>query len=60
MKNMTRIQKQREYHKRWLRKRPEYAIYRLRLWIEKEKNPRELARAQMHLKRYLDREKNKK
>lgn len=54
---MTRTQKQKETHKRYLRKHPEYAIYRLRVWIGKEKDPAKLALAKMHLKRLLDREK---
>jgi len=46
-------------HKRWLKKHPEYQIFQLRRWIGKEKDPEKLALAKMHLKRFLDREKQK-
>jgi len=54
---MAKTQKQRECHKRWLRKHPEFAIHQLEVWIGKEKDPEKLALAKMHLKRFLDREK---
>jgi len=54
---MGSIAAKKAYHKRWLKKNPEYQIFRLRRWIGKEKDPEKLALAKMHLKRFLDREK---
>ena len=54
---MVKTQKQRECHKRWLRRHPESAIHQLEVWIGKEKDPEKLALAKIHLKRFLDREK---
>ena len=56
-KIMGSIAAKKAYHKRWLKKNPEYQIFRLRRWIGKEKDPEKLALAKMHLKRFLDREK---
>jgi len=44
---------QREKHKRYLRKHPEYAIYRLRVWISREKDPEKLAWAKWELEQWL-------
>jgi len=41
-------------NKRWLRRRPDYVIKRLKRWVEKEKEPTELRKAKAILKRYLD------
>jgi len=57
---MARTLKQKEAHKRWLRKNPEYAIYRLRVWIGREKDPAKLAWAKLELKQWLKVFKNKK
>jgi len=54
---MSNKAKTKRHHKRWLKKHPEYQIFRLRRWIGKEKDPRELVIAKIHLKRFLDREK---
>lgn len=56
---MTSKAKTKRDHKRWLKKKPEVQIFRLRRWIGKEKDPEKLVQARMHLKRFLDREKNK-
>ena len=54
---MTSIAAKKAHHKRWLKKNPEYQIFRLRRWIGKEKDPGKLVLAKIHLKRFLDREK---
>jgi len=54
---MTSKAAKRANHKRWLKKNPEVQIFRLHRWIGKEKDPEKLALAKMHLKRFLDREK---
>jgi len=54
-KIMAKTQAQREKHKRYLRKHPEYAIFRLRKWISVEKDPAKLALAKVLLKMWLKR-----
>lgn len=55
---MPKTKAQKERHKRWFKKHPEYVIKRLKKWIDKEKNPIELARAKEILKRHLTEEKS--
>jgi len=56
-KIMTSEASKKANHKRWLKKNPELQIFKLHRWIGKEKDPEKLALAKMHLKRFLDREK---
>jgi len=59
-KIMAKTLAQKEKHKRYLRKHPEYAIFRLRKWIGAEKDPAKLAKAKGLLKQWLENKKHKK
>ena len=48
-----------ERRKRYLRNHLEQTIYRVRLWISREKDPEELARAKWELGQWLEVFKNK-
>lgn len=52
-KFFMRTQAQRDKHKRWLRKHPDYVLARLKKWVEKEKDPKEKERAEKILERFL-------
>lgn len=54
MKTQAYKEKEKRHHKRWLKKHPEFVLKRLKIWVEREKNPQELERAKAILKRHQE------
>ncbi len=52
---MTHTKAWKEKHKRWRRKHPEFVIFHLHKWIDKEKDPAKLKLAKELLKMWLKR-----